>query len=84
MRHRKKRRLGPLGTHVLVCGQPVSREKGLICLLPTEIPHRTHVSIAVSTDNTLVLAFRHTGSKETEWQLVEADQAEQSMSPEQP
>jgi hypothetical protein len=70
---RKQRRKSLLGTYVFVCGQPVSYKPDLVCILPTSIQHRTHVAIGVREDNTLVLVYRETGSKETEWHSV-ADQ----------
>lgn len=77
----KKRRTSLLGTRVLVCGVRISKEHNLVCLLPTNIRHRTHVTVAVTEENHLLLAFRETGSKEIEWQPVSV-QVEPSMSQE--
>jgi len=66
-----KRKKGPIGTRVLVCGHSVSDRLNLICLLPVTIPHRTHVALGVNEDNTLVLVYRETGKREIEWQAVE-------------
>lgn len=64
----------------MVCGHPVNHKYNLVCLLPGNVNHTTHVSLAVAEGNTLVLAFRKAGQKETEWQPVVSDQPEQSMS----
>jgi hypothetical protein len=68
----KKRRIGPLGTRVLVCGAIVNKENNLVCLLSSNVQHKTHVSIAVTHENHLLLAFREGDKKETEWQPVNA------------
>jgi hypothetical protein len=78
------RKKGFIGTRVLVCGHPVSKELNLICHLPASLIHTTHVALGVGENNVLVLVFREQGKRDATWQAVEIDQNEQSMSERQP
>jgi hypothetical protein len=63
----KKRKPSFLGTRVLVCGKTVSGKNNLICLLPPNLIHTVHSSLAIGSDGFLILVHREEG-KEPIWQ----------------